>query len=57
MDPGAGDHAERDDAPVQAGESDDGYRFLPGSGGVLLGTVDPGTEPLALKRTGPLAPR
>ena len=57
MDPGAGDHAERDDAPPETGESDDGYRFLAGSGGVLLGTVDPGTEPLALERTGPLAPR
>ena len=31
MDPGAGDHAERDDAPPGTGESDDGYRCSTGN--------------------------
>ena len=38
-------------------ESDDGYRFLPGSGGVLLGTVDPAGDPVQLSPAGPLAGR
>lgn len=57
MDPGRGDHAERDDLVSGTDASDDGYRFLPGSGGVLLGTVDPDEEGGGLRAAAPLERR
>ncbi|MEC7233331.1 MAG: hypothetical protein VXW31_10340 [Planctomycetota bacterium] len=57
MDPGRGDHAERDDLVSGTDASDDGYRFLSGSGGVLLGTVDPSESGAGLRAAGPLERR
>lgn len=60
MDPVQGDHAERDDLVEGTGVTDDGYRYLPATGGALIGTFGPDPEhgnAWRWRASGPLAPR